>query len=153
MAFAGGAAQNQSMLHALTAPLGKTIAVGGLAVLALAVAGRPHEQAHGRRLVLHAEARPTATYLTVFKHGEIHMPADAGGRLTTIVFKNSGDVGARCTTTEQAPACHWIGTERLEPIDEHTYAYSYTEELLGCDDGAAQNCIDTPRTGYVTVER
>lgn len=152
MAFAGGAAQNQSMLHALTAPLGKTIAVGGLAVLALAVAGRPHHEPHGRRLVLHAEARPTATYLTVFQHDELRM-ADDGRPLAPLVFRNNGNVGAHCTTTTQAPACHWVGTERLEPIDEHTYAYSYTEQLLGCDDGAVQNCIDTPRTGYVTVER
>ena len=153
MAFVEGAAQNQSMLHALTAPLGKTIAVGGLAVLALALAGRPHhEQSHGRRLVLHAEARATATYLTVFQHNELRT-ADDGKPLSTLVFRNTGNVGSTCTTTRETPACHWVGTERLEPIDEHTYAYSYTEELLGCDDGAEQNCIDTPRTGYVTVER
>jgi len=138
------------MLHALTAPLGKAIAVGGLAVLALAVA-RPHDETNGRRLVLHAQARPTAHYITRFEHNELR--TRDSGALTTLVFKNHGSVAAGCTPIVEGPACHWLATERLEPIDERTYAYSYTEELLGCDEGVSQDCIDTPRTGYVTVER
>jgi len=138
------------MLHALTAPVGKTLAIGGL-VLALAAISRPHEQHHGRRLVLHAEARPEATYLTVFHDNQLFMKSD-GRALSTLIFTTRGNVGAHCKAVAEAPACHWVGTEQLVPINAHEYSYSYTEELLGCDEGAVQACIDTPRTGIVTVE-
>ena len=137
------------MLHALTAPAGKTVALAAL-VLAFAIAARSPERAHGRHLVLHAEARPNATYLTVFQDNQLWMK-DARA-LTTLVFTTHGNVSATCKTTDEAPACHWVGTERLVPIDEHSYSYSYTEELLDCDPGAVQACIDTPRTGTVTIE-
>jgi hypothetical protein len=47
--------------------------------------------------------------------------------------------------------CRLIATETLTPIDEQTFAYTYSEQVHSCDKGAAIR--KTPRTGIVTVER
>jgi hypothetical protein len=46
--------------------------------------------------------------------------------------------------------CRWLGVETLEPIDDKTYAYDYSEYILECDEGATP-FLKTPRTGIVDV--
>lgn len=126
------------MQQALTSPVYRSIAVGGL-LLALSLAyGRP---AHRPRLVLHAASNPHAIYLTAWRDGDVQMNVEPGSleplMFTTKAWVNDG--------------CRWLGIETLDPLGPRVYAYRYDEIILGCNPGAVPYW-KTPRTGTVTVE-
>jgi hypothetical protein len=127
------------MQQALTSPVFRSLAVGGLVLgLSIAVAAK---EPHARRLVLHAPSAPHTLYLTAWRHGDIAMPYD-GDELVPLTFTTRASV---------SDGCRWLATETLVPVGPARYAYRYDETLLECDADATP-CIKTPRTGYVTVE-
>jgi hypothetical protein len=127
------------MQQALTSPVFRSLAVGGL-VLGLSIA-MPAKQPHARHLVLHAPSAPHSLYLTAWRHGDIAMPY-ASDELVPLTFTTRASV---------SDGCRWLATETLVPIGPARYAYRYDETLLECDADATP-CIKTPRSGYVTVE-
>ena len=129
------------MQQALTTPVFRSMAVGGVLLVLAISQGGAATKSHGRRLVLHAESRPHALYLTAWRHGDVAMPYD-GDELVPLTFTTRASV---------SDGCRWLATETLVPIGARRYAYRYDETLLECDPGATP-CIKTPRTGYVTVE-
>jgi hypothetical protein len=129
------------MLQALTFPLYRSVAVGGL-LLALTVAQvRAGKTQHVRRLALHAVAQPGALYLTAWRNGAVRVKVE-GTKLVPLTFETLAAVN---------DGCRWQGTETLVPVTDHSYAYRYDETILDCDDGATP-FIKTPRTGVVTIE-
>lgn len=115
--------------------------LGGLVLglSAFAARGARHPVTH--HLVLCAPVETNAIYLSA--------------------FDNNDEVDATFETSELAPfrfevyaampdGCRWLGVETLVPIDDHRFAYDYSETILGCDDGAIPY-RKTPRTGIVTV--
>jgi hypothetical protein len=128
------------MHQALTSPVFRSLAVGGV-VLALTIAQGAAKEPHGRRLVLHAPSKPHALYLTAWRHGDVAMPYE-GDKLVPLTFTTRASV---------SDGCRWLATETLVPVGSARYAYRYDETLLECDADATP-CIKTPRTGYVTVE-
>lgn len=129
------------MLHAVSAPLFKTIALGGL-LLGTGVVAKvtTNECCSTKRLVLHAPAEANAIYLSAWDQGDVRLRIT--GPLHPITFEVRASV---------SDGCRWLGIERLEPIDERTYAYDYSEYILECDEGA-RPARKTPRKGIVTVE-
>jgi hypothetical protein len=128
------------MLQALTYPLYRSVAVGGL-LLALTVAQvRAGKTQHVRRLALHAVAQPGALYLTAWRHGPVRVPVE-GNKLVPLTFETLASVN---------DGCRWEGTETLVPINDHSYAYRYDETILDCEPGATPY-LKTPRTGVVTI--
>jgi hypothetical protein len=129
------------MLQALTFPLYRSVAVGGL-LLALTVAQvRAGKTPHVRRLALHAVAQPGAFYLTAWRHGPVRVRME-GNELVPMRFSMRLPIN---------DGCRWQGTETLVPINDHSYAYRYDETILDCDAGATPY-LKTPRTGVVTIE-
>ena len=132
------------MLHALTAPVFKSVVLGSLVLAAGAVAATqvatsaPASTAH--RLVLHAIEEPRALYLTAWQQGDLVMAAH-GDRLTPLVFKTRAWI---------SDGCQWEGTETLLPISGHSYAYDYSETILARAPDAVP-ALKTPRKGLVTV--
>ena len=130
------------MLHALTSPLGRMIAIAG-ALLALTAAVRPAHRTHTRKLSLHTEWRSDAIYLSAWSRGGLPIEVAAeGDALRPLVFTITADV---------SDGCRWRATERLTPVGAHRYAYRYDETILSCEPGA-RPLMKTPRTGCVTVE-
>ena len=132
------------MLQAMTTPVFRSVVVGGLVfgLLPLAAFVRtPHQQSGPvtHRLALHTVSSPTAIYLSAWNEGDVEFTF-ATNELTPITFKNRG----------AAFNCRGLATETLVPIDDRTFSYEYTEEVLDCDPGAS--VIKTPRSGIVTVE-
>jgi hypothetical protein len=128
------------MLQALTFPMYRSVAVGGL-LLALTVAQvRAGKTQHVRRLALHAVAQPGTLYFTAWRHGPVRVPVE-GGKLVPLTFETLAAVD---------DGCRWEGTETLVPINDHSYAYRYDETILDCDAGATPY-VKTPRTGVVTI--
>jgi hypothetical protein len=129
------------MQHAVTFPLFRSVAVGGL-LLALTVAQvRAAHHPHVRRLVLHTTYEPGAVYLSAWRNGDVRMPLE-------------GDALVPLTATTRATVsdgCRWLATEKLVPIGPKRYAYRYDETILSCEPGA-RPARKTPRTGCVTVE-
>jgi hypothetical protein len=119
------------------------VLLGGAALASSALflkhAAFHHE--HSYRLVLHADERADAVYLSAWSEGDVfvaHEPSDK----QTISFTRK---------SEEHDGCTWMGTERLVPFDHRVYGYRYEETLLACRPGAHPFSM-TPRTGYVTVE-
>ena len=133
------------MQQALTSPVFRSIAVGGvLLVLAVFQSGQvgigATKQTHGRRMVLHARSAPNAIYLTAWRNGPVAVPFD-GDELVPLTFTTRASV---------SDGCRWLATETLVPIGPTRYSYRYEETLLDCDPGATPY-VKTPRTGCVTV--
>jgi hypothetical protein len=127
------------MLHALTSPVFRSIALGGV-LLALTISQASHGAKSHRRLVLHAPTEPTALYLTAWRHGDVRAP-----------FESRELPPLRYTTRALIEGCRWLAVETLTPVNRARYAYRYEETLLGCEPGAVP-WYKTPRTGYVVVE-
>jgi hypothetical protein len=128
------------MQQAITAPVLGSIALGGL-LLGWSALQDTHEPACvTRQLVLHAEERPDAIYLSAFRDNVLTIGMTEGS-LPALRF----EVRARIFD-----GCEWLGIETLEPLDSTTYAYDYSEVVLSCEPGAVPT-RKTPRTGYVTV--
>lgn len=126
------------MQQALTSPVYRSVAVGGL-LLALSLALGPSPRPH--RLVLHAVDEPSSIYVTAWRHGEVRLEVEPG-KLTPLGFS---------TRALLPDGCQWLGREWLDPIGPRTYAYHYDEVVLGCDLDA-EPWSETPRIGTVTVE-
>jgi hypothetical protein len=131
------------MLQALQTPAFRSIALAGVLFGAGAVHARLAHHTVTHRLVLHAIAEPNAFYLSAFRDGraDVRVTVEAG-ELHPITFEVRASV---------YDGCRWLGTETLEPIDSHRYAYDYSETILDCDPGATP-LRKTPRKGIVTVE-
>src|SRR5262245_20784300 len=109
------------MRHAQTVPVLGTVLLG-LAVTAGGLYARATDDRAGgtHRLVLHTYAEPHAIYLTAWERGDVYVTLD-GGELRPLTFSMRASV---------SDGCRWLGTERLEPIDERTYSYRYDERIL-----------------------
>ena len=139
MAPARFARQAVGMQLALTTPVGK-LALVGAAVLALGavrVATQDHPVTY--RLALHAPVRADAVYLTAWHQGPITLTF-ADGELRPVTLRTRGHLFG----------CDVQGTETLVPAGDGTFAYDYSEQLLGCEPNAVLP-IKTPRQGVVTV--
>ena len=129
-------------MQALTTPLTRTFALGGL-LLALGIGATAMKTSCDRsthKLVLHAPVESNAFYLTAWSDGPIHLQFDIDHL-----------PGFEITSEAWYYGCHWRAVETLAPIDSRTYSYDYSETLLGCREGATPT-RKTPRQGYVTVE-
>lgn len=125
-------------MQALTAPLFKSIALGGVLLALTAVsATRHHPTKH--RLRLHAIDRPHEFYLTKFRRGDVRA---SYAKNETIVWKTDALV---------FDGCHWRGIETLVPTSSREFAYAYEEEIISCEPGSTPT-RKTPRKGTVTVE-
>jgi hypothetical protein len=124
-------------MHAITAPLFKSIALGGvlvgLTVLQVATAPVKH------RLRLHAVDRPHEVYITRFARGDVRAVYQPG---ETLVWK---------TRAEVFDGCIWQGIETLVPLSDREFSYRYDERIESCSPGATPT-RKTPRDGTVTVE-
>ncbi len=133
------------MQQVVFAPLVKSLAIAAALVGANVVhdATTTHPVTH--RLALHAP-NPTpppgyvTTYLSAFLDGDIDVTFH-DGNLHPLTFRVRATLG---------DGCRWLGTERLVPIDDETFAYDYSETILDCDAGATP-ALKTPRAGIVTV--
>jgi hypothetical protein len=136
---------------AVRAPVGKSILVAGAALAVAAFVHHPkpaHAPTH-HLLTLHAQSIEHAVYLTVFAEGRIqHTDCD----LRAVDVASEGETLRFATRARIADGCVWEGHERLVPIDAHSYAYSYDEQILSCEPGSIP-AIKTPRTGIVTVDQ
>jgi hypothetical protein len=132
------------MLHALTTPVLKSVVLGGLLLGAGLGAAKIKSSdccsSSMHRLSLHAPVQEGALYLTAFEDGDVRVKLHDGA-LRPIAFEIRASVN---------DGCRWLGVETLEPLDQHTYSYSYRETILECDPGATP-FLKTPRTGVVVV--
>jgi hypothetical protein len=128
------------MLQALTSPVSRAIALGGI-LLAVAVVGVGAAKSDSRRMVLHAIERPGEVYLSAWRNGDLPVPFE-GDQLVPMTYKTLASV---------SDGCRWLGIESLVPVSERRYHYRYSEVILECDPGATP-FIKTPRTGFVTIE-
>lgn len=129
------------MLSAVTSPVLGSLVVGCLA-LGLGIAHQATaDQPVTRTLRLHAVAEANAIYLSAWRNGDVQVtfPDD---ELRAVTFR------VRATISD---GCRWQGTERIVPIDERTFHYDYSEQILSCEPGATP-ARKTPRQGIVTVE-
>jgi len=130
------------MQQALTAPIFRSVVLGGLVLSLGAVhVGTTSSNSVTRRLVLHAVEEPNAIYLSAWDEGDVKVTFDAA-ELHPLTFEMRASV---------YDGCRWLGTETLVPIDDRSYAYDYSETILSCNKGAVP-LRKTPRTGIVTVE-
>ncbi len=127
------------MLHAVHAPLLKSVVLAGALAVAALVA-RDSKPAEGtiQRLVLHAPAKPHALYLTAWSDGDVYVTLHHG-QPRPITFQVRAHIN---------DGCEWLATERLVPDGASRYAYAYSEEIVACEPGA-KPATKTPRTGYV----
>jgi len=128
------------MQQALTAPVLGSIALGGLLLGLSALQDTRAPACVTRQLVLHAEERPDAIYLSAFRDNVLTLGMTEGA-LPPLRFEVRAHV---------FDGCEWLGIETLEPLDGSTYAYDYREVVLACEPGAVPT-RKTPRTGLVTV--
>ncbi len=134
------------MQHAVTTPLFRSVVVGGL-LLGLTAFGATMKSSRGpemvtKRLALHTVVEPTAIYLSAWRKGDVTVQFEKG-ELRPITFRVRGTI---------PDGCRWEGTETLIPIDNKTFTYEYSEEILSCPPGTESTYRKTPRTGLVTVE-
>jgi hypothetical protein len=130
------------MLQALTTPVFKSVVLGGVLLgsgIGAKVMTSKCDQGQTRRLVLHAPVERNAIYLSAWDDGDVRIKYD--GELRPMTFEIRASV---------SDGCRWLGVETLEPIDDKTYAYDYSEYILECDEGATP-FLKTPRTGIVDV--
>lgn len=139
---------------AVEAPVKKLVVVAGAALALAAFVHRPHaaERTYHHRLTLHAPVEDNSVYLTAFARGRVqHTECDArpleldmqSAELPPLTFM---------TRAQLFDGCEWRATEHLVPNGDHSYAYSYEEEIISCRAGAHPTRA-TPRTGTVTVDR
>jgi hypothetical protein len=130
------------MLHAVQAPLFKSVMLVGAAVTATALfaPSRASDAMVAQRLELHAPKCPRAIYLTAWAHGDVTIKVKKGEALKPITLTQRGHVFG----------CDWRATETLIPDGPNRYFYSYEEEKVRCEPDAPPS-IDTPRIGYVIV--
>jgi len=129
------------MLPALTTPVFRSVMVGGLMLALGGAAYVRHHEHRTVRLALHTEWRDNAVYLTAWEDGH-DVSVDMPGK-DLLAFKF-------IITARISDGCRWRGTETLTPVDDKTYAYAYSEEILSCSPGATP-AIKTPRLGTATV--
>lgn len=111
----------------------------GTGVLGALTLGTPEPSE--KRLVLHAPKRCGAIYVTAWREGDLRVHFD-DGKLQPLTFYSKRKLPDGCT---------WMGTEHLRPIDDRTFAYSYTDIALDCAPHETMY-IPTPRTGFVVAE-
>ena len=135
----------ESMQQAVTSPVFRSIAVGGL-LLGLAVVApsfaSQSTKVSSHRLKLHTITEPNAIYLSAWRNGDVNVQFE-NGELRPITFR------VRATIPD---GCRWEGTETLVPIDHRSYTYEYSERILSCPEGTETTYRETPRVGIVTVE-
>jgi hypothetical protein len=132
--------------HALVALGPRTLLpvafVGGALLAVATLLVPPSSGATYYQLTLTAPVQPNSFYLSVWAEGDVFVDHDGhDGR--PIVFTRRG---------EERDGCTWQGTERLVPLSETTYHYSYEEQILSCRPGAVPY-RKTPRIGLVTVDK
>jgi hypothetical protein len=116
--------------------------VGGVALAAGALLMERAPQSGYYQLTLTAPVQPNSFYVSVWAEGDVIVDHDGhDGR--PIVFTRRA---------EERDGCTWQGTERLIPLSDVTYHYSYEEQILSCRPGATPY-RKTPRVGLVTVEK
>jgi hypothetical protein len=128
------------MLFAVEAPVLKSMAVAGAALLVGALAIADHDDnTKTMRLRLHAPKQCGAVYDTAWAKGDVRVEATSVPQ--QLVFKQRG--------------FHWNcmieATEVLTPISADRYHYSYDEDILWCRGDARDYVLETPRQGYVRV--
>jgi hypothetical protein len=128
-------------MQALAVPVLKSTLFAAVAVAALAVVPHHRHHHHHHRLVLHAEARPHALYLTQWQDGPVDLDIDAD-QLKPLRFVMRAEV---------SDGCRWEGVETLTPSGDHRYAYAYDERKLSCVPNPIPTIL-TPRTGWVEVQ-
>lgn len=128
------------MHHALTAPVLKALLSSAAVVASSAyyIAAQPAASEH--RLLLDAEVRADAIYLTAWDRGAVVLSLQ-GGELRPVTFT---------TRAWLSDGCRWEGVETLVPVDASHFAYDYRENILECLPDA-EPAIKTPRQGVVTV--
>jgi len=124
-------------MQALTSPVFRSIALGGLLLATTVALVKPEPHMH--RLRLHAPRMCGAYYLTAWSDGDVRLPA--GNEDSTLTFRTRADMN---------DGCRWQATETLVPVNAKRYSYRYEERLLSCEPDA-QPYIKTPRVGYVDV--
>src|SRR5688572_12145070 len=102
-------------MHALTSPMFRSIALGGL-LLAATMAMATTSSSRTHRLVLHAPQQCGAFYLTAWSDGDVRVPAD--DEQHTLTFRTRADMN---------DGCRWQATETLVPISAKRYSYRYEE--------------------------
>ena len=129
------------MLQALTTPVLTSVVLGGLLLGAgLGAAQVTSNHATSRRLVLHAPEKPHALYLSAWDEGDVRI--DVGDKLQPMRFEIRASV---------SDGCRWLAIETLDPIDDRTFSYDYSEYIIECNEDATP-ASTTPRTGFVVVE-
>jgi hypothetical protein len=128
------------MLHAVSAPVFKSIALAGLVLGLGAVASSRSPSPVTHRLALHAPSRPQDVYLSLFRHGDVNVRFESG-KLESFRHKVYGTLDG----------CRWVGIETLTLRDDRSFDYDYREQILSCEPDA-EVWIKTPRKGIVTVE-
>jgi hypothetical protein len=126
------------MLHAVKAPVLKSIVVAGAALLVGAFAV-PRDHKVVQRLELHAPKLPRAIYETAWAHGDVRITLWDGKPAPLVFQKRSQHFG-----------CEWLSVETIVPDGPNRYFYTYDEEKLSCVEDAPPS-IATPRTGYAIV--
>ena len=124
-------------MHALTSPVFRSIALGGLLLAATVAMVKPP---HTHRLVLHAPVHCGEYYLTAWRQGPVRVATGDEG--DTLTFR---------TRAELDDGCRWVSTETLVPISATRYSYRYEDHMVSCEEGATPLYVPTPRTGYVDV--
>ena len=129
------------MLQAVTAPVVRSVVLGGLVLGLAAFAGRGAHHPVTHHLVLSAPVEQNAIYLSAFDNNDEVDATFESGELTPLRFE---------VHAAMADGCRWLGVETLVPIDDHRFTYDYSETILDCECGATPY-RKTPRTGIVTV--
>jgi hypothetical protein len=130
------------MLHALQAPVFRSVLVAAL-VLGVGVAAHArHSTPDRHRLSLHTNWDCDAIYLSSWTQGEDLKMSLSDSELKPLVLENRAWMW---------DGCKWLGTETLVPIDGHRYRYDYSETVLQCKPGH-HPAYKTPRKGVVIVD-
>src|SRR5689334_18353124 len=105
------------MLHAVQAPVFKSVMMVGAAVTATALfaPSRANDAMVTHRLELHAPRCPRAIYLTAWEHGDVRIKAQKGEPLRPITL----------TKRDHVFGCDWLATETLIPDGPNRYFYTY----------------------------
>jgi len=128
-------------MDALQTPVFKTFALAAMiAAVGAGSLAANDDPSVKLRLALDAEVIPSAIYLTAWRDGDITVNFPTG-KVTPLTFRSYATL---------SDGCKWVGTETLTPITTTSFAYDYTEVILGCDPGPSMY-YKTPRSGTVHV--
>ena len=125
------------MQQALSAPVFRSIAVGGVLLAVGAASVLTRDEPETLRLSLYAEKRCNAIYVSAWHRGDVVVTVP-GDELPPLTFR----------TRAKLFGCQVLGIETLVPIDDRTYAYDYRETIVSCEPGA-EPPVKTPRRGIV----